>query len=217
MLEFSPLCIGRLNMENKFKIIFSNIDSVHLDIMDETFVKNKAFTVDEVNNFTNSKPKHIHIMSKNLTPIINALNSTSDTISFHYEATNYPENIINLIRKKKIKPGIVINPETDVSSIASLVSNVSRVILMAVTPGFSGQEFISSTLKKINHIRKLSKNVEIVIDGGINDVTAAQVTSLGANSCVVCSVIVKAKNTLEKITSLKEICNRNYLTFCKKQ
>ena len=98
MLEFSPLCLQRLKLDQKLSKILNNVDSVHLDIMDGEFVPNKAFDVDGINNFKCEIPKHVHIMAKNPIEYIEKLNEV-DSISFHFEVGD-TINLINSIKKK---------------------------------------------------------------------------------------------------------------------
>ena len=75
MLEFSPLCIGRLKLQENFENIYNLSDSIHLDIMDNSFVDNSAFDVKDINSFDYKRNKHIHIMSKNVEYIIDSINA----------------------------------------------------------------------------------------------------------------------------------------------
>ena len=125
-----------------------------------------------------------------------------DSISFHFEVGD-TINLINSIKKKNIKAGIVLSPQTAIDEIFEYVNLIDRVILMSVKPGFSGQNFIPETSSKIIKLRKFSKEIEIAIDGGMNENTIREVKTLGANSFIVCSVIVKSVDIISKIKELK--------------
>lgn len=215
LIEFSPLCIGRLKKSNDLSKVLSMIDTVHLDIMDNTFVKSKAFSVNEINNFQSDKLKHVHIMSKDLDRYISKLENVN-SISFHYEAVDNHIDIIEKIKKKNFKAGLVVKSETSIHEVKYLFPNIDRLILMAVPPGFSGQTFLTTTTDKIKHVRDLESNIHIAIDGGMNEQTMYEVTSVGANSCVVCSVIIKSKNINEKIINLKNMCKKGTKQFLNK-
>jgi ribulose-phosphate 3-epimerase len=202
MLEFSPLCLKRLKSDRLLLNILDQVDSVHLDIMDGNFVPNKAFDVDSINKFECKIPKHIHIMANQPIKYINELKNV-ESISFHYEVGD-TLNIINRIKQKNIKVGLVLNPETEIEQIFEYVALIDRVIIMAVKPGFSGQKFLPNTSSKIIKLRKFSKEIEIVIDGGMNEDTIREVKTVGANAYVVCSVIVKSTDISSKIKELKE-------------
>lgn len=215
LIEFSPLCIGRLDKSNELSKVLSMVDTVHLDIMDNTFVKSKAFSVDEINNFKSNKSKHIHIMSKDLDKYISRLKNL-DSVSFHYEAVDDHIDVIKKIKKKNFRAGLVVKSETSIDEVKYLFPNIDRLILMAVPPGFSGQKFLTSTTEKIKQVRDLDSDIHIAIDGGMNEQTMYEVTSAGANSCVVCSVIIKSKNFKEKIFKLKEMCEKGTQQFLKR-
>ena len=201
MLEFSPLCLERLKKDRILSDILGLVDSIHLDIMDGNFVPNKAFSVDSINKFKCKIPKHVHIMANEPIKYINELKNI-ESISFHYEVGD-TLNIIKSIKKKNIKVGLVVSPETEIEQIFKYVSLIDRVIIMAVIPGFSGQKFLPNTSSKIIKLRKFSKEIEIVVDGGMNEDTIREVKTLGANAYVVCSVIVKSKDLFSKIKELK--------------
>lgn len=204
MLELSLLCFNRLQKEESLKKILPLVDSIHLDIMDGKFVKNTAFSVQEVNELNFNLPKHVHVMAFNSEEIIDALKPVP-SISFHFEAEEDPLNLIKKIQSKKIKAGLCINPETSVDEVADLLPLLDRIVVMAVYPGFSGQKYLPETSEKIRVIRAFDSKIEIVIDGGMREETIEEVLSLGANACVVCSVIVKASDPLEKTEKLKKI------------
>ena len=201
MLEFSPLCLERLKLDQLKTTILDNVDSVHLDIMDGYFVPNIAFSVESINKFQCNIPKHVHIMADQPITYINELENI-DSISFHFEVGD-TSNIIKNIKNKNIKVGLVVNPETNIEKIFEYVPIIDRVIIMAVKPGFSGQKFMPETSSKIIKLRKLSNKIEIVIDGGMNENTIREVRTLGADAYVVCSVIVKSNDIVSKIKQLK--------------
>lgn len=209
MLEFSPLCLERLNLDRLFSKIIENVDSIHLDIMDGHFVPNTAFSVESINNFKCDIPKHIHIMANDPIQYIEKLHNI-DSISFHYETGNHL-NVIQNIRKKKVKVGLTISPETDIEKVFEFLPLLDRVIIMAVKPGFSGQKYLPEASSKIIKLRKFSKDIEIVIDGGMNEHTIREVRTLGADAFIVCSVIVKSEDVVSKINELKDSSNNGAL------
>ena len=126
------------------------------------------------------------------------------SISFHCEVDNC-EQIISNIRKKEIKVGLVINPNTPISSIFKYISLIDRVLIMAVEPGYSAQKYLPITSNKIRELRQFSSDIEISIDGGMNETTISEVKELGADAFVVCSVIARSNNAKDKIKELKNI------------
>ena len=214
-IEFSPLCIGRLKKSSSLDEVMPFVDTLHLDIMDDTFVPSTAFSISEINNYNCEKPKHVHIMSKNIQYYIEKLINVQ-SISFHYEATSEHKYLIEKIKNKNIKAGMVINLETKIDEVKYILPFLDRIILMAVPPGFSGQKFVSKTTKKVKQVREINKKIHIAIDGGMNEKTMFEVTSAGANSCVVCSVIIKSENIKQKTLSLKQMCKKGNMNYTKK-
>jgi ribulose-phosphate 3-epimerase len=205
MIEFSMLCLDRLGFKDKMDEIIPLVDSLHCDIMDGKFVDNTAFTPSEINSMGNELPKHVHIMSRDPISFINQID-IAETISFHYEAVENHQEVIEYIKKSGFKAGLVVNPETSIAEVQYLINSLDRVLLMAVHPGFSAQKYIDETSEKISQLRNLSLQIDIAIDGGMNEDTMKEVTSLGADSCVVCSVILKASDHARKVKSLKDSC-----------
>lgn len=202
MLEFSPLCLNRLKLDGILSTIIEHVDTIHLDIMDGDFVPNTAFSVESIINFKCNIPKHIHIMANDPISYIEKLKNV-DSISFHFE-TGDTLNVIKKIKDKNFKVGLAISPQTDIEKIFEYVPMLDRVIIMAVTPGFSGQKYFAETSAKIIKLRNFSKKIEIAIDGGMNEHTIREVRTLGADSFIVCSVIVKSNDVISKIIELKK-------------
>tara|TARA_Y100000310_G_C20684339_1_gene818011 strand:+ start:925 stop:1551 length:627 start_codon:yes stop_codon:yes gene_type:complete len=155
----------------------------HLDVMDGKFVPNKTLPLD---NIKRSKLQYeVHLMVKdNLTHIKKALKLHPSAILFHYESCRDNKEVaalINFIKKRKIKAGLAINPETSTLKIKPFLGEIDRLMIMAVSPGFSGQRFKGSVLTKIKAIRKLNKKLLIEIDGGINEETLIKTKKAGAN------------------------------------
>ena len=131
----------------------------------------------------------------------------SDRITFHVEATNTPKEIIKLIREQGASVGISIKPKTSVETIKDYISLIDQVLVMSVEPGFGGQKFMMNSLDKIKEIsllrEKFNKNLLIVVDGGINQETAALCKEAGANVLVAGSYIFSGNDPSERIRSLK--------------
>lgn len=205
MIEFSPLCLGRLKNEPMLDAILPLVDSLHCDIMDGQFVSPTAFTPKEINSLVCDVPKHVHIMAVDPRPYFIQLKGVN-SISFHFEISESPMSLISSIRNLGFRVGMAINPKTSVKEIETILPDLDRLLIMAVEPGFSGQAFIEETENKIRQVRSLSKRIEISIDGGMNERTMKLVTGLGADSCVVCSVIAKAQDFEKQILTLRNAC-----------
>ena len=184
----------------------------HLDIMDGVFVPNITFGTPILEVFKKYATKHLdaHLMIINPENYIEKFASLgAKTITVHYEACNNLINTINQIKKLDVKAGIAINPDTAVSSLESIISEIDLVCLMSVFPGFSGQKFIPETFVKLEKLRQIiTKNhskAMIQIDGGVDLDNAKKLVSLGADVLVAGSFVFKSEdsfNTIKKLYSL---------------
>lgn len=167
------------------KINNTDVEFIHVDIMDGDFVPNKSFTYEDVNNVlkTINKKLDIHLMVANpLDYIIKFKNLKPEYITIHSEIDKNINDLIYLIKSYGIKVGIAINPKTSTKCIEKYLSIIDNVLIMSVEPGMGGQKFMNSILYKIDVLDKLRKennyNYLISIDGGINDDTIKYVKNV---------------------------------------
>lgn len=183
------------------------VDEYHLDIMDGHFVSNISFGPDfvkAVKKLTN-KPLDVHLMVEKPEKYIDSfVDAGADMITFHYETANY-FSCRDYIRKKNVKVGIAYNPVTPAYIFDD---DLDRVLIMSVNPGFAGQQFIKKTLKKVYDAKKWVKkkkyNLEIAVDGGINDKTAYQAVRNGADVVIAGSYIFKGFNHKMNVNALRQ-------------
>lgn len=186
---------GRLCDEAK-RIEDSGADRLHIDIMDGHFVPNLTLgpkAVEAINRTTDMFLE-VHIMVYNPFDYIERfVESGADMIMFHSEATEEILETINYIRKCNIKAGLAFCPETSFSMIINYLDKCDMILLMTVNPGFGGQAFIPEVLDKIRIIRETCNKLQIgsgatlldiEVDGGITDETAALCVEAGANVLV---------------------------------
>ncbi len=149
-------------------------DMIHLDIMDGHFVPNITIgpgVVSALRKCTDL-PFDCHLMIENPDQYIPAFaDAGADMISVHVETSVHLHRSLGLIRKHGAKPGVVINPATPVHGLSYIVEDLDYILLMSVNPGFGGQEFIPSTLKKLEDLTAILKdrgsgNAGEVIDAG---------------------------------------------------
>ena len=207
MLSVSILGIKENIKENLKKLDKLDIDYFHIDIMDGKFVQNKTWEYNEIkNNLENTKhKKDIHLMVEDIKKYIDEFkNLNPEIITFHYEATDNPLEIIEYIKKNNIKAGISIKPETEVNKIKPFLKDVDLVLVMSVEPGKGGQKYIENSTNKINELKQLrtknNYNYIIEVDGGINNETKDKAKN--ADMLVVGSYITN-NNYEEKIKEFK--------------
>ena len=186
----------------------------HLDIMDGVFVPNITFGTPILEVFKKYATKHLdaHLMIINPENYIEKFASLgAKTITVHYEACNNLINTINQIKKLDVKAGIAINPDTAVSSLESIISEIDLVCLMSVFPGFSGQKFIPETFVRLEKLKQIiTKNhskAMIQIDGGVDLDNAKKLVSLGADILVAGSFVFKSEDAFNTIKKLDSVIN----------
>ena len=186
----------------------------HLDIMDGVFVPNITFGTPILEVFKKHATKHLdaHLMIINPENYIEKFASLgAKTITVHYEACNNLINTINQIKKLDVKAGIAINPDTAVSSLESIISEIDLVCLMSVFPGFSGQKFIPETFVRLEKLKQIiTKNhskAMIQIDGGVSTDNAKKLVSLGADILVAGSFVFKSEDAFNTIKKLDSVIN----------
>lgn len=183
----------------------SNTDYIHFDVMDGKFVENKNLSIKELEKYLkmSKKKNDVHLMVKNPKEYIKTLSIYNISyLTIHKEIENYKE-MIKLIKSYGIKPGLAINPETDIEDVFEDLKNVSLVLLMSVHPGKSGQEFIEETTNKISVLKeeiiKKNLNVKISIDGGIKEEVLEKIKDV--------DIVVSASYILNDLNNINKIKN----------
>lgn len=188
--------------ENISKLTKTDIDYIHLDIMDGKFVSNITYSIDEVKEIINyDKKLDVHLMVEDIKKYVDDFKCLNpEFITFHYE-TNYDiMSLISYIKSLNIKVGISIKPETDVRVLDKYLSFIDLVLVMSVTPGAGGQKFMESSIDKIKYLKDKKGNYLISVDGGINDETIKLVDS----DIVVAGSFITNGDYEENIKKLKE-------------
>jgi ribulose-phosphate 3-epimerase len=185
-------------------------DYIHVDVMDGHFVPNITIgplIVEAIRPVT-SLPLDVHLMIENPDQYIEAFaKAGADYITVHVEASRHLHRTIQLIKSTGVKAGVVVNPATPVDSLKHLIEDIDMVLLMSVNPGFGGQKFIHSVLPKIRQVKEmaseLNPNLEIEVDGGVNEETAKLCIEAGANVLVAGSAVFNKDDRAAAIASLR--------------
>ena len=187
-------------------------DRVHVDVMDGHFVPNITIgpaTVKALRKVT-KLPLEVHLMIERPDKFADAfIDAGADTVLVHVEAPHDVFQTLQKIQGRGVRIGVVLNPETPAKAAFPFLSLVDEVLCMTVNPGFGGQPFISAVLDKIKIIRREAarigrNNLDIEVDGGINNETGAQCVAAGANVLVAGTAIFSRKNIAEAIKELRE-------------
>jgi ribulose-phosphate 3-epimerase len=166
-------------------------DWIHIDVMDGHFVPNLTIGPGVVKALRphSSKPFDVHLMISPVDPFLDAFaEAGADIITVHPEAGPHLHRTIQRIKSLGKKAGVSLNPATPAKMLDYVLEEIDLVLVMSVNPGFGGQKFISSQLKKIEAIaNRVAKNdlvVDIEVDGGIDAATAPQAIDAGATVLV---------------------------------
>jgi len=166
-------------------------DLIHVDVMDGHFVPNITIgpVVLKALRPHTKKPLDVHLMIAPVDPFIGAFcEAGADGITVHPEAGPHVHRTLQLIRACGRRPGIVLNPGTPIDAIDNVLDLVDLVLVMTVNPGFGGQEFIHSQLKKIEavaeRIARSGRAIDLEVDGGITPETAQDAIDAGATILV---------------------------------
>jgi ribulose-phosphate 3-epimerase len=173
-------------------------DFVHVDVMDGHFVPNITIGPAVVKALRpHAKiPFDVHLMIAPVDPYIEAFaEAGADGITVHPEAGPHIHRTLQLIRSHGKRPGVVLNPGTPIDAIDNVIDLVDLVLIMTVNPGFGGQSFIESQLKKIEaaaeRIAKCGRAIALEVDGGITPETAKRAIAAGADVLVAGTAVFK--------------------------
>ncbi|MBX7151616.1 ribulose-phosphate 3-epimerase [bacterium] len=185
-------------------------DWVHVDVMDGHFVPNITIgpiVVEHLRKIT-QLPLDVHLMIEKPERYIDAFRKAgADIISVHQEACTHLQRTLQHIRETGAKAGVVLNPATSHQTLEYVLDDVDLILVMSVNPGFGGQEFIETSIQKIQAIRTMlaHRKVFIEVDGGINDKTGLRVIKAGANVLVAGSYVFGAQQPADRIQILKKL------------
>ncbi|XP_043704841.1 ribulose-phosphate 3-epimerase, chloroplastic [Telopea speciosissima] len=187
-------------------------DWIHVDVMDGRFVPNITIgplVVDALRPVTDL-PLDVHLMIVEPEQRVpDFIKAGADIVSVHCEqtATIHLHRTVNQIKSLGAKAGVVLNPATPLTAIEYVLEVVDLVLIMSVNPGFGGQSFIESQVKKISDLRRMCAekgvNPWIEVDGGVGPANAYKVIEAGANALVAGSAVFGAKNYAEAIKGIK--------------
>jgi ribulose-phosphate 3-epimerase len=183
-------------------------DYIHIDVMDGHFVPNLSFGTAVMKSLRSHTDKSfdVHLMIDPAQPYLEEYAAAgADIITVHVEADKHLSRSLQVIRDLGKKAGVSLNPSTPENTIEYVLDNVDLILVMSVNPGFGGQKFIPSTLDKIRNIRRMigDRNIELQVDGGINNETAKSVIEAGASVLVAGSAVFNKPDYAKAINALR--------------
>jgi ribulose-phosphate 3-epimerase len=172
------------------------VEIIHLDVMDGHFVPNISFGQPVISSLRERTDLYFdtHLMIEQPKRYLSDFSEVgSDRITVHVEAASDLESVVDSIHSLGVDAGVALNPDSHPDSISHLLDDVEAVVVMGVEPGFGGQDFIPSTVSKIETLNEMT-DTEIVVDGGINPDTARRCAEAGTDTFVVGSSLFKQRD-----------------------
>ena len=204
------LSISLLSIKDRIEFIKKindcNIDYIHIDVMDKTFVDNVAYSMEEIReiNAISNKKLDVHLMVSDPFKYIDNLRDMNiEYITFHVEIDKDISKLIDIVHGMGYKCGLAINPNTNIDALEPYISNIDLILVMSVMPGYGGQLFINSIYNKLESLRNKYKNMIISVDGGINQDNIYKLRSLVDMLVIGSYLSTETKEKVEMIRNIK--------------
>ena len=185
----------------------SGAEALHLDVMDAHFVPNLSFGPDVVALAARVAPgvyRNVHLMMTRPDLYLEAFaKAGAQTIQIHVEADCDIHTELKRIRAMGLRNAIVINPETPVEHLFPYLDEIDEALVMTVHPGYGGQKFIEDCIPKVEILRRMRPNLDIMVDGGINAETALIAAKAGANQFVAGSYLFKQADMKAAVDAMR--------------
>ena len=198
-------------------VLDAGADVVHFDVMDNHYVPNLTIgpmVCQALRNHKITAPIDVHLMVSPVDQlIVDFAKAGASYISFHPEATGHVDRSLQLIREQGCKSGLVFNPGTPIDCLEYLMDKVDVILLMSVNPGFGGQKFIPSTLKKLQQVRELiddsDYSIRLEVDGGVGVSNIREIADAGADMFVAGSAIFNSDDYAATISEMRSQLGQN--------
>lgn len=203
--------VARLG-EEAVNVLNAGGDMLHLDVMDNHYVPNLTFgplVCESLRKYGIKAPIDVHLMAYPVDDlIVDFAKAGASYITFHPECSQHIDRSLDLIRKNGCKAGLALNPATTLDCLEYVLDKVDLILIMSVNPGFAGQQFIPSTLLKLQKARSLineaGKNIRLAIDGGIKTDNILAVAEAGADTFIAGSAIFTQPDYAKIIDNMRQ-------------
>ena len=204
------LSISLLSIKDRIEFIKKindcNIDYIHIDVMDKTFVDNVAYSMEEIReiNAISNKKLDVHLMVNDPFKYIDNLRDMNiEYITFHVEIDKDISKLIDIVHGMGYKCGLAINPNTNIDALEPYISNIDLILVMSVMPGYGGQLFIGDSYRKLEYLKNEYKDITISVDGGINQDNIYKLRSLVDMLVIGSYLSTETKEKVEMIRNIK--------------
>jgi ribulose-phosphate 3-epimerase len=202
---------ARLGEEAK-AVLDAGADMLHLDVMDNHYVPNLTvgpLVCEALRKYGITAPIDVHLMTSPVDELIHQFaRAGASHITFHPEASQHIDRSLSLIHHYELKAGLAINPATNLDCLDYVLDKIDLILIMSVNPGFGGQSFIPSALKKIKQaserIEQSSRDIILAVDGGVKVDNIGDIAKAGANMFIAGSAIYGCKDYKEVISAMRK-------------
>ena len=210
LISPSLLAANLVRIEDEVRAIAEEADLLHFDVMDGTYVPNISYgmPVLEAIDKLGLLPNDVHLMIDDASRYITDFSEAgADIITVHVEQSPHLHRTIQEIKQNGCQAGVVLNPGTPLSSMSAILEDIDMILLMSVNPGFGGQRFIPSSLKKISELRTMIAHLEkpplIEVDGGVDQTNASDIAAAGADILVAGSAVFGSTDSAQAVRNLR--------------
>ncbi|OQM34266.1 ribulose phosphate epimerase [bacterium endosymbiont of Pedicinus badii] len=196
-------------------LIHCGIDSIHFDVMDNHYVPNLTIgplVLKSIREYGINIPIDVHLMIKPLEEkiVLDFIEFGANCIILHSDSTDHLDKFLQIVKNKNCCSGIALSPTSSIEILEYVIDKLDIILIMLVNPGFSGQKYIPSIIKKIKKVKKIiqnlgRRNIILEVDGGINTKNIKKLYDSGASSFVIGKEIFKEKNYFKIIRKINKI------------
>tara|TARA_Y100000310_G_scaffold142348_1_gene141779 strand:+ start:54 stop:680 length:627 start_codon:yes stop_codon:yes gene_type:complete len=196
----SIMAESQKDMNALFKKLEGVVTYLHLDVADGKFVP--SHSLDFPLRLSSKFSYNAHLMMQNPKEWIEKYGNKMDVCIPQVEVIDDVPGYISWMKERKLKVGLALKPETPVSSVQEYLQDVDTVLILTVHPGYYGAKYLRGPLRKIQQIKKVNPNIEVIVDGGMQPGTIKSAADAGADYFVSGSYVTKSENPKKAIKTL---------------